>query len=123
MMRPFRLRPRRSSAFTSGMRISQKTRASRTRRAISWVYCPPKSTTPTSSWVMSKRRFSGGTSAAELLGKRHSKVAFEQFQEAGEIRYLEGRLRGPLHGRVAPAAVHEDGDEARPVGPVDVLHG
>src|SRR5713226_6332460 len=40
---PITLRARSSSGVTSCGKISQYTRDSRTRRAISWVYCEPKS--------------------------------------------------------------------------------
>ena len=40
-----------STVAVCGM-ISEYTRASRTRRAISWAYCAPKSITSTRSWSL-----------------------------------------------------------------------
>ena len=46
-MTPITFLARSSSGVTSCGTISQYTRDSRTRRAISWVYCEPKSTIAT----------------------------------------------------------------------------
>ncbi len=49
---PFGAKASNSSRVRSNARISQYTPASRTRRAISWAYCAPKSSTRMRSlWI------------------------------------------------------------------------
>src|SRR3954467_317692 len=50
--------------------ISEYTFASRTRRAMSWAYCAPKSTTRTRSWSVKTGPSGGGTRMAGVYRRR-----------------------------------------------------
>src|SRR3990170_1841641 len=107
-MTPAGLRARISSAVIVWGTISEYTWASRTRRAISWAYCAPKSTTRTVSkdWVMS----SSEPVVRGFLGDHHVvRVALTEAgrgdldEPAAGLQLLDGAGTAVAHGLAQPA--------------------
>src|SRR3954451_18480305 len=106
-------RARTCSGVTVCGTSSEKTRHSRTRRAISWEYCPPRSTTSTGrSSGLASGRCSTSASASivrRLLRDRHvvrMRLAQAGRGDANEFRFLQllDRRRAAIAHRLPQAA-------------------
>src|SRR5262245_52204396 len=129
-MMPCAPNARTSASPTSHGRISQYTPISRTRRAISWVYCAPKSTIRMRwAWMSGGRSGTSGRRSADavigrFLGDRdvvHVALAHASARDPHELRprahLLDVIAAGVAHRRPQPAGeLVQDRNDAALVG-------